>query len=75
MMFGRKNRSRIVRFVSKPMWLSFGDGSKQIRLWLDGRQITPVSFKLAPEGRIGFEISFRSETDAEAFGEFWWNMF
>ena len=42
----------------------------QIRKWLDREKIEPLAFKtLVGQSGIGFEISFRTEREAERFQE------
>jgi hypothetical protein len=45
-----------------------GDTMNEIRIWLDSKKIQPVDFKtVVSRGAFGFEISFKSERDAERF--------
>jgi hypothetical protein len=45
----------------------------RVRMWLDFRKIETSSFKLAPEGREGFEITFCTNSHAVLFqSEFTW---
>jgi hypothetical protein len=40
----------------------------EIRTWLDSEKIEPTEFKtVVARGGLGFEISFKSERDAERF--------
>lgn len=40
----------------------------EIRTWLDSERIEPVSFKtVVSRGGLGFEISFKSEEEADHF--------
>ncbi len=59
-------------FMPKPSSLSVADGMVHLRIWLAPRKIQPTAFRLAADSRIGFEISFRSETEATAFDGFIW---
>jgi hypothetical protein len=65
----------LVVFISKPAGASFGEALGRLRIWLDENKIEPAAFKLAPlERRIGFEISFRNESEAALFAdEFGWH--
>ena len=41
---------------------------REIRAWLDHREIQTTSFELVSEGGgVGFEIGFKSEDEAELF--------
>jgi hypothetical protein len=62
----------LIVFLPKPDSLPFGEAMNVVRMWLDHRKVQPASFKLAST-RKGFEIGFRSEADATAFGDFVWN--
>ena len=47
---------------------NLGDTMNNIRTWLDSEKIEPVEFKtVVSQAGIGFEISFRSEQEAERF--------
>lgn len=48
--------------------MPFAETMKDIRIWLDSERIQPAEFK-AVVGRagLGFEISFREESEAERF--------
>jgi hypothetical protein len=59
-------------FIAKPFEISYGDAMRGLRVWLDHEKIQPAAFKVAGEGRIGFEITFSTEQDALAFGRFKW---
>jgi hypothetical protein len=43
-----------------------------LRTWLDVKKIQPSSFKITADGRMGFELTFISEANAEAFEPFNW---
>jgi outer membrane lipoprotein-sorting protein len=60
-------------FVSKPGHISYAEAMSRMRMWLDFRKIETSSFKLAPEGREGFEITFGTNSHAVLFqSEFMW---
>jgi hypothetical protein len=59
-------------FVAKPSEMSYADAMLGLRIWLDHKKIQPAGFKLVTGLRIGFEIIFRTEQDALAFGGFDW---
>jgi hypothetical protein len=45
-----------------------GSAMNEIRTWLDGKKIETVHFKtVVGSAGLGFEISFKSEQDAERF--------
>jgi hypothetical protein len=47
---------------------NLGKTMNDIRTWLDAEKIQPVEFKtIVSHAGIGFEISFRSEQEAERF--------
>jgi hypothetical protein len=50
--------------------MPLGKTMKDIRIWLDSERIEPVAFTTVV-GRVGlgFEISFREESEAERFQE------
>jgi hypothetical protein len=54
-------------FVSKPEHISYAEAMSRMRMWLDFRKIETSSFKLAPEGREGFEITFGTNSHAVLF--------
>lgn len=54
-------------FLEKPQHLSYGEAMSRVRMWLDTKKIEHSAFKLAPLGRVGFEIGFRTEHDAALF--------
>jgi hypothetical protein len=65
--------SPLTVFVPKPAAVSYGEAMSRLRMWLDSQKMQLATFKLAPLGRVGFEISFRSEDDAIRFqGGFGW---
>ena len=54
--------------VERPIGTSFGKTMNEVRFWLDSKKIEPAYFKpVTREGGTGFEISFRSPTEAELF--------
>lgn len=59
-------------FVVKPFEMSYADAMRGLRMWLDHRKIQPTGFKVATDGKIGFEISFLTKQDARAFRRFEW---
>jgi outer membrane lipoprotein-sorting protein len=60
-------------FVSKPEHISYAEAMSRMRMWLDFRKIETSSFKLAPEGREGLEITFGTNSHAVLFqSEFTW---
>jgi hypothetical protein len=59
-------------FVAKPFEISYADAMRGLRTWLDHRQVQPAGFKIARNGKIGFEITFLTEQDALTFGSFEW---
>jgi hypothetical protein len=60
-------------FLPKPEYVSYGEAMSRVRMWLDYRKIQTSSFKLAPSGRSGFEITFQSAEAASCFrSEFTW---
>jgi hypothetical protein len=60
-------------FVPKPTGISYGEAMSRLRVWLDSQKMQPTLFRLAPLGRVGFEIAFRSHEDAARFrGGFGW---
>jgi len=59
-------------FVEKPFEMSYADAMRGLRTWLDHKKIQPTAFKVATDGRIGFEMSFLTEQDALAFRRFEW---
>jgi hypothetical protein len=59
--------SPLTVFVPKPAGVSFGDAIGRLRVWLDSQKMQPITFKLAPPGRIGFEIGFQSDDDVMRF--------
>jgi hypothetical protein len=62
-------------FIPKPTNLSMGEPTRQIRLWFDSQKLKPISFKFATDGRLGFDIGFRSEAEAVAAEAFHWQSF
>ena len=59
-------------FVAKPFEMSYADAMSRLRTWLDHQKIQPTGFKIATEARIGFEITFLTEQEAQAFECFEW---
>ena len=59
-------------FVAKPFEISYADAMRGLRVWLDHKKIQPATFKVASDGKIGFEITFSTEQEAAAFGRFKW---
>ena len=53
-------------FIPKPTNLSIGEAMSQILLWLDSQELQPISFKFTTDGRLGFDIGFRSKAEAAA---------
>jgi hypothetical protein len=46
----------------------FGKTMNELRIWLDGEKIEPTEFKtVVARAGLGFEISFKSEWEAERF--------
>jgi hypothetical protein len=54
-------------FVSKPEHISYAEAMSRVRMWLDYLKFETNSFKLAPNGREGFEITFRTKSHATRF--------
>jgi len=54
-------------FLPKPSEVSFAEAMSRLRLWFDHKKIQPTAFHLHRGDKVGFQISFRSETDATAF--------
>ena len=65
-------RGVISTFVPKPAGLGYAEAMSQLRMWLDSRKVQPADFKITGDGRIGFEIGFSSERDAQEFKLFEW---
>ena len=59
-------------FVAKPFEISYADAMRGLRTWLDHKKLQPAGFKVAGDGKIGFEITFSTEQDALAFRGFEW---
>ena len=60
-------------FLPKPEHISYGEAMSRVRMWLDYRKVQTSTFKLSPDGRNGFEITFQSEDGASLFlSEFTW---
>jgi hypothetical protein len=55
------------RFVAKPASVSYGEAMSLLRSWLDSQRMQLTHFKLAPLGRVGFEVGFRDDADAIRF--------
>ena len=50
--------------------MPLGKTMRDIRTWLDSERIEPVAFKtVVGRAGLGFEISFREESEAERFQE------
>jgi hypothetical protein len=64
---GIGTRSPLTVFVAKPDGVSYGEAMSRVRVWLDSQKMQPAMFKLAPLGRVGFEIAFRSDDDVMRF--------
>ena len=58
--------------MPKPAGLGYAEAMSQLRTWLDSRKVQPADFKITASGRIGFEIGFSSERDAQEFKLFEW---
>jgi hypothetical protein len=59
--------SPLTLFVAKPADVPYGEAMNRIRMWLDHQKMQLAHFKLAPMGRVGFEIGFHSDHDATQF--------
>jgi len=60
-------------FLPKPEHITYGEAMSRVRMWLDYRKVQTSTFKLAPDGRAGFEITFQSQEGASRFtNEFTW---
>jgi hypothetical protein len=59
-------------FVAKPFEMSYADAMRDLRVWFDHKKIQPAAFKVASDGKIGFEITFLTEREALAFRQFEW---
>jgi len=59
-------------FVAKPFQISYADAMCGLRVWLDHTKLQPAAFKIARDGKIGFEITFSTEQEARAFRRFKW---
>jgi hypothetical protein len=67
--------SPLTVFVPKPAGIPYGEAMNRVRTWLDNQKMQPSLFKLAPLGRVGFEIGFRSDDDATRFQNgFGWSL-
>jgi len=56
--------------VRQPTGISLTQTMGAIRTWLDIEGIEPVAFQpVAMGSRIGFELRFASEDDADLFGQ------
>jgi hypothetical protein len=55
--------------VPKPADLSFSEAMNRYRSWLNVNNIEPLLFRSADltDGSLGFEIVFRTESEAEFF--------
>jgi hypothetical protein len=68
-----ESMASLTLFVAKPVGVSYGKAMSGLRTWLDNQEMQPTLLKLAPLGRVGFEIGFRSDDDARRFqGGFDW---
>jgi len=45
-------------FVAKPFDMSYADAMRGLHIWLDHTKIQPAGFKVATDGKIGFDITF-----------------
>ena len=61
-------------FIAKPSDMTYTDAMTHLRAWLDYRKVQPCGFKITAGNQIGFEISFSSERDAQAFELFDWRV-
>ena len=52
--------------------MTYAEAMNRLRMWLDYKKVEAAGFKISAGGRIGFEISFSSERDAQAFELFDW---
>jgi hypothetical protein len=68
----RKSGPYIV-FLPKPLSMPYKEAMSRLRMWLDHKKLEAASFKITTDGRIGFEVSFLSERDAEEFQFFGWD--
>jgi len=59
-------------FAAKPFEMGYADVMRGLRPWLDHRKVQPAGFKIARNGKIGFEITFLTEQDALTFRSFEW---
>jgi len=59
-------------FVAKPFEISYADAMGGLRVWFDHEKFQPATFKVASDGKIGFEITFSTEQEAWAFRRFKW---
>jgi hypothetical protein len=59
--------SLLTVFLPKPAHITYGEAMSRVRMWLDHRKIQPAGFRLAADGRIGFEIVFHGDHDATCF--------
>ena len=54
--------------VERPLGSALAETMREIRAWLDHREIQTTSFELVSEGGgVGFDIGFKSEDEAELF--------
>ena len=51
-----ETESPLTVFVPKSAGISYGEAMSRLRRWLDSQKMQPTRFKLAPLGRVGFEI-------------------
>ena len=62
MALGISNVIRTANLRDTPL----GNTMNEIRIWLDSEKIQPMAFKtIVSRGTVGFEITFKSERDAE----------
>ena len=67
-----KPTSATTVFVAKPSEMTYADAMRGLRMWLDYKKVQPAAFKITTDGRIGFEIGFATERDAQVFELFDW---
>jgi hypothetical protein len=65
--------SPYIVFVPKRLSMPYREAMSRLRVWLDYKKIEAASVKVTTDGRIGFEVSFVSERDAEEFQYFDWD--
>ena len=62
-----ESSTSLTLFVAKPVGIPYGAAMSRLRTWLDQQKMQPIHLKLAPRGRVGFEIGFRNDADATRF--------